>query len=146
MQCKKIHEYNTSNTFSSYERKHMPPFVVLKHIKLSNLIRQSSIDACLILSQSLACGEGGREFCLLLWECCCHDHYIGWCITICSHDMRQEQVPPAHVALFPVPGPTRSYPVLCCSVPQYCQFMDGRQWWEFYLFLVAGRAQFLIET
>ena len=33
---KKIHEF--TQYFSSYERKHMPPFVVLKHIKLSNLI------------------------------------------------------------------------------------------------------------
>ena len=34
---------NTPNTFfSSYQRKHMPSFVVLKHIKLSNLIKQKS--------------------------------------------------------------------------------------------------------
>ena len=35
---------NTPNTFSSYERKHMPPFVVLKHKKLSNLIRHKATN------------------------------------------------------------------------------------------------------
>ena len=37
---------NTPNTqyFSSYERKHMPPFVVLKHIKLSNLIKHKTTN------------------------------------------------------------------------------------------------------
>ena len=39
---KQIYEY--TQYFSSYERKHMPPFVVLKHIKLSNLIRYKATN------------------------------------------------------------------------------------------------------
>ena len=34
--------YEYTQYFSSYERKQMPLFVVLKHIKLSNLIKQKS--------------------------------------------------------------------------------------------------------
>ena len=34
--------YEYTQYFSSYERKQIPLFVVLKHIKLSNLIKQKS--------------------------------------------------------------------------------------------------------